>query len=489
MDSSSVDQSRAGAGVSSSDSSLDPAINPAIDPFDRLLNDAAARAIRYRREIAGRAVVPTPAAIDALAALDEPTPEVSAPAAEVIDLLDRIGSPATIASAGGRYFGFVTGSSLPATVAATWLAAAWDQNMTLAVMSPIGAKLETVASRWIVDLLGFPSTCGVGFVTSATMANLCGLAAARHALLARQGWDVEARGLFDAPPITVVVSDEVHVSLLKALSLLGFGRDRVIRVPVDDQGRMRADGLPPSIDDRTIVCLQAGNVNTGAFDPADAIVPIARAAGAWVHVDGAFGLWAAAAPARAHLMRGYAEADSWATDAHKWLNVPYDSGLAIVREPRHLREAMTAKASYLVADDHRDPSDYTPELSRRPRGIEVWAALRALGRQGLADLVERNCRQAARFAERLRQRGFTVLNDVVINQVMVSFGDAETTRRVIAAVQRGGDCWMGGTVWQGHTAMRISVSSWLTTDADVDRSVEAIARAAAEVMSDGARRA
>jgi glutamate/tyrosine decarboxylase-like PLP-dependent enzyme len=359
-------------------------------------------------------------------------------------------------------------------------------------MSPISAKVEAVASRWVLDLLGFPETCGVGFVTSATMANLAGLAAARHALLERQGWDVEARGLFGAPPITVVVGDEVHVSLLKALSLLGLGRNRVIRVPVDDQGRMRADGLP-ALDDRTIVCLQAGNVNTGAFDPAEAIVPLARAAGAWIHVDGAFGVWAAVAPARAHLMRGYADADSWATDAHKWLNVPYDSGLAIVREPRHLREAMTATAAYLVADERRDPSDYTPELSRRARGIEVWAALRELGRQGLADLVERNCRQAARFADGLRQRGYTVLNDVVINQVLVSFGDAEVTRRTIAAVQRDGVCWMGGTVWQGRTAMRISVSAWLTTDEDVDRSVDAIARAAADVARDtdagGPRRA
>jgi glutamate/tyrosine decarboxylase-like PLP-dependent enzyme len=454
-------------------------------PFDRLLTDTAARAIRYRRDIVDRSVVPTPAAIDALATLDEPTPELPASDADIIDLLDRIGSPATTASAGARYFGFVTGGSLPATVAANWLAAAWDQNTTLAVMSPIGAKLETVATRWIVDLLGFPSTCDIGFVTSATMANLCGLAAARHALLARQGWDVEARGLFGAPEISVVVGDEVHVSLLKALSLLGLGRQRVIRVPVDDQGRMRAAGMP-ALDDRTIVCLQAGNVNTGAFDPADAIVPVARAAGAWVHVDGAFGLWAAAAPARAHLMRGYADADSWATDAHKWLNVPYDSGLAIVREPRHLREAMTATASYLIADDRRDPSDFTPELSRRTRGVEIWAALRSLGRQGLADLVERNCRQAARFAEGLRERGYTVLNDVVINQVMASFGDAETTRRVIATVQRDGVCWMGGTVWQGQTAMRISVSSWVTTDDDVDRSVEAIARAVAQVTSSGA---
>jgi glutamate/tyrosine decarboxylase-like PLP-dependent enzyme len=480
MDSSSVDQPFASLSSSRNES------------FDRLLKDAAARAIRYRREIVDRAVVPTTAAIEALAALDEPTPEVPAPAADVIELLDRVGSPATIASAGGRYFGFVTGSSLPATVAASWLAAAWDQNTCLAVMSPVSAKVEAVASRWVLDLLGFPETCGVGFVTSATMANLAGLAAARHALLERQGWDVEARGLFGAPPITVVVGDEVHVSLLKALSLLGLGRNRVIRVPVDDQGRMRADGLP-ALDDRTIVCLQAGNVNTGAFDPAEAIVPLARAAGAWIHVDGAFGVWAAVAPARAHLMRGYADADSWATDAHKWLNVPYDSGLAIVREPRHLREAMTATAAYLVADERRDPSDYTPELSRRARGIEVWAALRELGRQGLADLVERNCRQAARFADGLRQRGYTVLNDVVINQVLVSFGDAEVTRRTIAAVQRDGVCWMGGTVWQGRTAMRISVSAWLTTDEDVDRSVDAIARAAADVARDtdagGPRRA
>ena len=458
----------------------------AFDSFERLLTDTAQRGIRYRREITARAVVPTAAALDALAALDEPTPEVPAADADVIELLDRIGSPATIASAGGRYFGFVTGSSLPATVAANWMASAWDQNMTLAVMSPIGAKLEAVASRWIVDLLGFHSTCGIGFVTCATMANLCGLAAARHALLERQGWDVEARGLFEAPPITVVVGNEVHVSLLKALSLLGLGRERIVRVPADDQGRIRADAMP-ALDDRTILCLQAGNVNTGAFDPADAIVPLARAAGAWVHVDGAFGLWAAAAPERAHLMRGYADADSWATDAHKWLNVPYDCGLAIVREPKHLRAAMSATASYLIADDRHDPSDYTPEFSRRMRGIEVWAALRALGRQGLADLVERNCRQATRFADGLRRHGFTVLNDVVINQVMVSFGDAETTRRVIATVQRDGVCWMGGTVWQGHTAMRISVSSWMTTDDDVDRSVEAIARAAAEVMSGGTR--
>ena len=356
----------------------------AFDSFERLLTDTAQRGIRYRREITARAVVPTAAALDALAALDEPTPEVPAADADVIELLDRIGSPATIASAGGRYFGFVTGSSLPATVAANWMASAWDQNMTLAVMSPIGAKLEAVASRWIVDLLGFHSTCGIGFVTCATMANLCGLAAARHALLERQGWDVEARGLFEAPPITVVVGDEVHVSLLKALSLLGFGRQRVVRVPVDDQGRMRADVLP-ALDARTIVCLQAGNVNTGAFDPADAIVPIARATGAWVHVDGAFGLWAAAAPARAHLMRGYAEADSWATDAHKWLNVPYDSGLAIVREPKYLRAAMTATASYLIADDRRDPSDYTPRQLRRVIArIAACARHRDLGGAAIA---------------------------------------------------------------------------------------------------------
>jgi glutamate/tyrosine decarboxylase-like PLP-dependent enzyme len=296
--------------------------------------------------------------------------------------------------------------------------------------------------------------------------------------LERAGWNVEADGLFGAPPVTVVVGAEVHVSLIKALGILGFGRSRVIKVPVDGQGRMRADALPP-LSGPTIVCLQAGNVNTGAFDPFGEIIPRAHEAGAWVHVDGAFGLWAAGVPSLAHHTAGLAEADSWATDAHKWLNVPYDSGLAFVSEPHALRAAMAVTAEYLPTDDpYRNPADYTPELSRRARGVEVWAGLRTLGCQGVVDLVERTCRHARRFADGLRSAGFQVLNDVVLNQVLVSFGDAERTRRVIAGIQADGTCWAGGTVWQGQTAMRISVSSWATTEEDVERSLEAMIRVA-----------
>ena len=447
--------------------------------MDDLLRDAAARAIRYRRDIANRPVWPTPAALDALGRLDEPLPSARQNDAAVLALLDDIASPATVATSGGRYFGFVVGSSLPATLAANWLAGAWDQNAGGFIQSPVASRLEEVAARWMLDVLGLPDGSGTGFVTCATMANFSALAAARHALFTRKGWDVENQGLFGAPPVTVVVGDEVHVSVLKALGLLGLGRDRVVRVPVDDQGRMRADAIP-SLDDHTIVCIQAGNVNTGAFDRADAIVPYAQRAGAWVHVDGAFGLWANAAPARAHLLAGYGDADSWATDAHKWLNVPYDSGIVFVRDPQHLRGAMSASAAYLVRGERRDPFDYTPEFSRRARGVEVWAALRSLGREGLADLVERSCRHATRFADGLRRAGCTILNDVVINQVLVSFGDAEKTRRAIAAIQADGTCWVGGTVWQGHTAMRISVSSWATTDADVERSLAAMVRVAKE---------
>jgi glutamate/tyrosine decarboxylase-like PLP-dependent enzyme len=400
--------------------------------------------------------------------------------ADVIALLDEIGSPATVASAGGRYFGFVIGGSLPATLAANWLAGAWDQDAGLVVISPAAAAIEETALRWLVDVLGLPAGTGAGFVTGATMANFTALAAARHVVLAKAGWDVESQGLFGAPPVTVIVGDEVHVSLLKALSMLGLGRERVIRVPVDGQGRMRADALP-AISGPTIVCVQAGNVNTGAFDPAEQICHAAHAAGAWVHVDGAFGLWAAAAPARAHLVRGFDQADSWGVDAHKWLNVPYDSGLAFCRNPEHVQTAMSVSAAYLIQSDNREPDSYTPELSRRARGVEIWAALRSLGRSGLADLVERCCRHAMRFAEGLSEAGYEILNQVELNQVLVSFGDADTTRRVIAAIQADGTCWCGGTVWQGKTAMRISVSSWATTKEDVERSLEAMLRVAERI--------
>jgi len=444
-----------------------------------LLNQTAEIAARYLETLDERGVTPTPEALARLDELNQPLQEHPQNPAAVLAMLDRIGSPATVGMAGRRYFGFVIGGSLPAALAANWLAGTWDQNPGLFAASPIGTVLEEVSLRWLLDVLKLPAEAGGAFVTGATMANFTALAAARHAVLARVGWDVEANGLFGAPPVTVVVGDEAHPSLIKSLGMLGLGRSRVVRVPVDDQGRMRA-GEMPALSGPAIVCMQAGNVNTGAFDPAAEICARARAAGAWVHVDGAFGLWAAASPRYAHLVEGIAGADSWATDAHKWLNVPYDSGLAFVRDSVALKRAMSVTAAYLPQGEHREPSQYTPELSRRARGVEVWAALHSLGRTGLSYLIERTCRLAGRFALELQRGGGEVLNDVVLNQVLVSFGDASRTRKVIERVQRDGTCWCGPTEWQGHTAMRISVSSWATRDEDVDRSVAAILRAATD---------
>jgi len=338
--------------------------------------------------------------------------------------------------------------------------------------------LEEVSLKWLLDVLALPAGSAGAFVTGATMANFTALAAARHTVLERAGWDVEAKGLFGAPEIQVVVSDEVHPSLIKSLGMLGLGRERVLRVPVDQQGRMLANRLP-QLRSLAIVCVQAGNVNTGSFDPIAEICRQAHEAGAWVHVDGAFGLWAAASPQYAHLVQECSVADSWATDAHKWLNVPYDSGLAFVRDPKNLLGAMSVQASYLPQGEHREPMMHTPELSRRARGVDIWAALKSLGRSGLADVIERCCRYAQLFATGLSAGGFEVLNEVVLNQVLVSFGAPEKNQRVIAAVQLDGTCWCGPTVWQGRHAMRISISSWATTEADVDRSLEAILRVAA----------
>jgi glutamate/tyrosine decarboxylase-like PLP-dependent enzyme len=442
-----------------------------------LLEETAVRATRYLEGINSRRVAPAPESVAGLELLGGAFPEHSSDPATVLALLDDAGSPATVATTGRRYFGFVIGGAVPAALAANWLAGAWDQNAALSVMSPVAAKVEEIVLGWMVDLFGLPASCGAGFVTGTTMANFTALAAARSALLKRAGWDVEENGLFGAPPLRVIVGAEVHVSLLKALSLLGLGRSRVTTVPADDQGRIRPEALPP-LDDRTIVCTQSGNVNTGAFDPAEEICSRARQAGAWVHVDGAFGLWAAASPLYAKLLAGVSDADSWAIDCHKWLNVPYDSGIAMVRNAEDLREAMAINAAYLQPSALREPCFYTPEASRRARGIELWAALRSLGRSGLRELIERNCRMAKRFAEGMRQARYQVLNDVVLNQVLVSFGDADETRRVIAAVQSDGTCWCGGTQWHGHTAMRISVSSWATTEEDVERSLAAIIRIA-----------
>lgn len=442
-----------------------------------IFHSAYTRARTYQANIPEQRAFPSQDALDNLVNFDEPLPNTAQSPEETLQLLDDYGSPATVASTGGRYYGFVTGGALPVTVASNWLATAWDQNGGLFATSPIVAKIESVALGWMCDLLSLPDDCGGAFVTGATMANFTGLAAARHTLLAKQGWDGNAKGLFGAPEIKVVVGDEVHISLLKALMLLGLGHERVIRVPVDNQGRMIAEELP-ELDDMTIVCIQAGNVNSGAFDPAQEICEVAQSADAWVHVDGAFGIWALATPSLADLAQGFDLADSWAMDAHKWLNTPYDSGIAIVRDARHLSNAMSATASYLITGEEREPAHYVPEFSRRARGIDVWAALRTLGKQGVTDLIEQNCRQAKMMAKLLSDAGFTIHNDVILNQVVVSFGTSDNTLAVIHAIQDDGTLWAGGTTWQGHTAMRISVSSWATTDADIQRSAEAIIRIA-----------
>ena len=446
-----------------------------------LLAETAARAARYVTGVDSRSVVPSADAVAQLRALGGPLPEGPSDPAQLLALLDDVGSPATVATTGGRYFGFVIGGTLPASLAANWLAGAWDQNAAMQVMSPVAAKVEEIVREWTLDLLGLPPNSGAGFVTGTTMANFSGLAAARSAILQRAGWNVEDDGLFGAPAIRVVVGQEVHVSVLRALTMLGLGRSRVITVPADGQGRMRADALP-ALDQHTIVCMQAGNVNTGAFDPAKEICARAREARAWVHVDSAFGLWGAVSPLYAPLLDGVGDADSWAIDCHKWLNVPYDSGIVVVREPEHLRRALSwGSAAYLTQSAGREPWQFTPDASRRARGIELWAAMRSLGRSGLREMIERNCHQAQLFAQRLQAAGFTVLNDVVLNQVLVSFGTPEDTRRVISELQADGTCWCGGTVWQGHTAMRISVSCWATTDEDVERSAAAMIRIARSI--------
>ncbi len=421
-----------------------------------------------------------------------PLPEEGADAVAVIDALAAAAEPGLVASAGPRYFGFVTGGALPVAVGADWLTSAWDQNACLQVMSPAAAAAEETVAGWAKQLLGLPPGAGVGLVSGAQMANVTALAAARNAVLARAGWDVEERGLAGAPALRVITSAESHATVFNALRLLGLGRGTAIRVAADEQGRMRADELAWTLDagdGPAIVCAQAGNVNTGAFDPFEEIVAACRAAGAWCHVDGAFGLWAAAAPERARLLAGVAGADSWAVDAHKWLNVPYDSALAIVADPAPLAAAMALTAAYLVpaGERERNGADWSPEASRRARAFPLYAALRGLGRRGVAELVERDCALAARIAELLAaEPGVEVLNDVVLNQALVRFGgDDAATDAVIARVQHGGECWLGGTVWHGVAAMRISVSGWQTTAADADRSARAIAAAWRDLREKG----
>jgi glutamate/tyrosine decarboxylase-like PLP-dependent enzyme len=448
------------------------------DSTRALLADAARRGADYLETLDARPVFPREAGVLRLRdALDGEMPDEPAQDAEVLAFLDAYGSPATVASAGGRYFGFVTGGTLPASLVAHVLASAWDQNSFSTISSPAAAIFGDTSLRWLKGIFGLPAEAIGALVLGATAANFAGLAAARHAVLKRAGWNVEEQGLRGAPEVSLVVGAEAHGTIFKVLPLLGFGRAHIHRVPVDDQGRLRADRLP-RIAGPTIACIQAGNVNSGAFDPAREIVDWARGGNAWVHVDGAFGLWAAASPQRRALMDGFAGADSWATDAHKWLNVPYDCGIAFVRDPDALRASMSISGDYLMIGS-KDAIDLTSDGSRRARGFDVWAALKALGRSGLAELVDRNCNQAAWLADELRRSGFEVLNDVVLNQVVVAFGDDARTKATIERLQKSGDCWCGGTRWRGREAMRVSVSSWATSQADMEKTLQAIRGAAA----------
>jgi glutamate/tyrosine decarboxylase-like PLP-dependent enzyme len=440
-----------------------------------LIRDAAQRAVRYIDGAAQRGIYPDPTAIDALARFPSALPAEPSDPRTVLALLDELGSPASVMQTNGRYFGFVNGGVDPAAAGAAVLAGAWDQNIALPVMSPVGAHLDALAARWAVQLLGLPATALATFCSGASVANLTCILVARDALLARRGWSVDEQGLTGAPPLRVVTSGEIHISVTKALRAAGIGRAAVMRIPTDAYGRARVDACPP-VDASTLVLLQAGNVNTGHSDPFDELIPRLRDAGAWVHVDGAFGLWAAASPSQRHLVAGVELADSWATDAHKWLNAPYDAGLAIIRDAADLRRAMAFDAAYLQTQDDRPLAHLGLQMSQRARGIETWAIIAAHGRAGIAALIDQACVHARQMSELLAAAGVTVLVPTALNQVLVRFGDDATTDAVIQAVQADRTCWVGGTTWQGKRAMRISVCDHATTTRDIEVSADAIVR-------------
>jgi glutamate/tyrosine decarboxylase-like PLP-dependent enzyme len=461
-----------------------------------VLATAARLAVGHLESIDVRRVGVTASPATLRAALDGPLPETGSAPIAVIEALAAAARPGLVATPGPRYFGFVTGGALPVSVAADWLTSAWDQNGALYVMSPAVAVLEDIVASWLLDFLRLPPSSSVGFVTGAHMATFTCLAAARHEVLRRAGWNVEEDGVQRAPRLTLVVGDEVHVSVVGGARMLGIGSRELVRVAVDGRGRMRPDALAAalaSIDGPTILCLQAGHVNTGASDAMGPLIAAAHGRGVWVHVDGAFGLWAAGVPELAPQVAEIARADSWTTDAHKWLNVPYDSGLAIVAHPAPHRAAMSLHASYLIrgGDEERVGMDWVPESSRRARVIPIYALLRTLGRSGLQEMIRRTCTLASRMAGALRQDSrIAVLNDVVLNQVVATLRsgqgverDHELTREWIAGVQAEGTCWVGGAVWQGQQVMRISVSNWSTRERDIDLSADALIRCARALVA------
>lgn len=444
-----------------------------------LVQDADSRARAYLASVESRRVFPDAAALEALSAFQEGFPESGIDAAETLAMLDDVGSPATVTSNGPNYFGFVIGASLPAAAAAERMMIAWDQCASSFDNSPLAATLEKVAAGWILEALDLPRQSAVGFGTSATASTIACLTAARRSLLARKGWDFDADGLAGAPEVKVIVSDVVHITVKKALRILGFGMKRLLVAPSDGQGRIDPRKLP-KIDDMTILCLQAGEVNTGAFDPFDALVPDAKAAGAWVHVDGAFGLWARASSAAKHLTKGVELADSWTTDGHKWLNTPYDGAMAICRDEDALARAMNSDAVYATAAADAQ-KNLTLEFSRRARGIPIWATLRTLGRQGVTAMIDRHMTQALRLATGLREAGFNVIGDVPLNQVLVRGDTDEQTKALKLAVEQSGAAWFGLTVWEDRPAFRLSISSWRTRDEHIDALVDTLIKARASL--------
>jgi glutamate/tyrosine decarboxylase-like PLP-dependent enzyme len=441
-----------------------------------LFEQAKSYAYAYMDVVNRRRVFPDEDALGKLAAFDEPLPQHPQPATEILKQLDTYGSPATVAQTGGRYFGFVNGNAVPVALAARWLSDIWDQNPALYVISPIVAKLEQVCEQWVSDILGLPPETAAGFVSGTSIATMCGLAAGRYAILKNIGWHVNEDGLFGAPPIRVVVGRQAHGTVFKALALLGLGKNRVELVPADSEGRFDATCLP-ELDSRTLVILQAGNVNTGSFDDFEQICRLAQSAGSWIHIDGAFGLWAAASPQKKHLTNGMEKADSWSVDGHKTLNTPYDCGIILCKHRDALAASMQAAGAYIQYSENRDSMLYTPDMSRRARAVELWATLRFLGRTGVAELVDGLCERATQFAEQLAENGFRVLNEVVFNQVLVACDTPAETEATLAGIQNAGECWCGGTNWQDKPAIRISVCSWATTSDDVDRSVRAFIKA------------
>lgn len=459
-----------------------PTLNELQTSLNRELRDRAifeqarSYACDYMDALPDRPVFPPESAIAALANFDESLPETPGNGAQLLELLHRCGSPATVAQTGGRYFGFVNGGILPPVLAAKWLADTWDQNPALYVISPVAAHLEMLCERWLVALFGLPETTCAGLVSGTSMATFCGLATGRDTLLSRQGWDIHDRGLFGAPELKVVVGAEAHATVYKALSFLGLGRERVIRVPVDDQGCILPAALP-ELDGSTLLVLQAGNVNTGGFDPFRPLCRKARAAGAWVHIDGAFGLWAAGSAATRHLTDGIDLADSWSVDAHKTLNAPYDNGIVLCRDRAALIRAMQANGSYITYGDQRDSMLFTPEMSRRARGVELWATLKILGRTGIDALVSGLCGHARRCAELLAARGFRIRNRIDFNQVLVACDSPEMTTATLQQLQRSGSCWCGASRWRDEPVIRLSVCSWATTERDIEITADAFTAA------------